>query len=191
MVPEISSATDIIFCHFGQYFNHLPPKHPKNQNFEKMKKSCGHIIILHKCIKNQDHMVYCSWDMACDKCNCYFSFCTIFCPFTPNLPEKWKLKKKKNEKNTWIYHHHMQYCSWDMAHDRCNYYCSFWANFCPFTPLTAQKIKISKKWKKQLEISSFYSCVTKAMIRWCMVPEKWCAMDGWTEKVTHRGGCPT
>ena len=100
MVPEISSATDIIFCHFGQYFNHLPPKHPKNQNFEKMKKSCGHIIILHKCIKNQDHMVYCSWDMACDKCNCYFSFCTIFCPFTPNLPEKWKLKEKKKMKRT-------------------------------------------------------------------------------------------
>ena len=37
------------------------------------------------------------------------------------------------------------------------------------------------------------------MIRWCTVPEIWCATDGWTdrqaeeqmEKVTYRGGCPT
>ena len=35
-----------------------------------------------------------------------------------------------------------------MAHDRCNFYFSFWAIFCPFTPLTAQKIKIKKKMKK-------------------------------------------
>ena len=35
-----------------------------------------------------------------------------------------------------------------MAHDRCNCCFSFWAIFCPFTPLTAQKIKILKKWKK-------------------------------------------
>ena len=35
-----------------------------------------------------------------------------------------------------------------MAHDRCNCYFSFWAIFCPFTPLTAQKTKIKKKKKK-------------------------------------------
>ena len=38
MVPEILSAINIIFCHFGQFFAHLPPKNAKNQNFEKMKK---------------------------------------------------------------------------------------------------------------------------------------------------------
>ena len=46
----------------------------KNQNFEKMKgrrkKKPGGIIILHKCPKNHDHMLYCSWDMECDRCNC-------------------------------------------------------------------------------------------------------------------------
>ena len=52
-----------------------------------------------------------------------------------------------------------------MAHDRCNCYFSFWAIFCPFTPLTAQKIKTLKNEKKQLEISSFYICVPKIMIR--------------------------
>ena len=41
-------------------------------------------------------MLYCSWDMARDRCN-YFSFWTIFCPFTPLTA--WKIKiNKKNEK---------------------------------------------------------------------------------------------
>ena len=35
-----------------------------------------------------------------------------------------------------------------MAHDRCNCYFSFWAIFCPFTSLTAPKIKILQKQKK-------------------------------------------
>ena len=32
-----------------------------------------------------------------------------------------------------------------MAYDGCNYYFSFPAIFCPFTPVTAQKMKIKKK----------------------------------------------
>ena len=45
------------------------------------------------------------------------------------------------------------------------------------TPLTASnKIKISKKWKKHLEIS-FYTRVPKIMIRWCTVSEIWCVTD--------------
>ena len=93
-----------------------------------MKKIPGDIIILHKCTKNYDQMMYSSWDMVCDRCN----------------------------------------------------YFSFWAIFCPFTPLTAQKIKILKKWKKHLEISSFYICVPKIMIRWCTIPEIWCVTEGRT-----------
>ena len=109
-----------------------------------MKNTPVDILILHKCNKSQDHMLYCSWDVVCDRCNCHFSY---------------------------------------------------WAFFCPFTPLTAQKIKNKKKWNKHLEISSFYICVLKIMIRWCTVPEIWCATDGrtdgQTEKVAYRGGCPT
>ena len=54
MVPEISSATDIIFFHFGQFFAHVLPKNLNNQNFEKKKKkkTPGDIIILNKCTKN-------------------------------------------------------------------------------------------------------------------------------------------
>ena len=35
-----------------------------------MKRAPGDIIILHKCTKNHDHMLYCSSDMVCDRCNC-------------------------------------------------------------------------------------------------------------------------
>ena len=37
-----------------------PPDSPKNENFKKMKRAPGDIIILHKCTKNHDHMLNCS-----------------------------------------------------------------------------------------------------------------------------------
>ena len=46
MVPEIWSATDRIFIHFGPFFPfHAPPNDPENQNFEKMKKMPGDTIM--------------------------------------------------------------------------------------------------------------------------------------------------
>ena len=39
MVPETWSMMDQTFCHVGLFFDFLPPNNPKNQNFEKMKKS--------------------------------------------------------------------------------------------------------------------------------------------------------
>ena len=63
-----------------------------------------------------------------------------------------------------------------MARDGCNYF-SFWAIFCPFIPLIAQKIKIKKNRKEYLEISSFYVRVPKIIIRWCTVPEIWCVTE--------------
>ena len=56
MVPEISSGTDRISCHFGLFFALLPANNPENQNFEKMKKAPGDIIILHMSIINKNHM---------------------------------------------------------------------------------------------------------------------------------------
>ena len=145
-------------------------------------------------------MMYGSWDTECNRQN-FLSFWTIFCSFTPLTTRKIKILKN------WSVIHletpiHTSvpkimiicYAVWDMVHDRCNYF-SFWVIFCPFNPLTAQKLKIFKKWKKCLEISSFYICVPKIMIRWYSVPEIWCITDGWTdgwtEKETYRGGCPT
>ena len=34
----------------------------KYQNFKKMNKLSGHVIILHMCTKNHNHMMYASWE---------------------------------------------------------------------------------------------------------------------------------
>ena len=126
--------------------------------------------------------------LRCERCNCYFSFWAIFCPFTPPPPFPNCLinqnfeKMKKEPEDIIILHictknyDQMMYSFWHMVRDGCNYF-SFWAIFCHFIPLTAQKIKIKKKAKKQQEISSFYICVPKIMIGWCTVPEIWCVTD--------------
>ena len=61
-----------------------------------MKKTPGHII-LHKCTKNHDHMLYCFWDAAHDTCNCYWPFGATFCPFTAITAQKIKISSKKKK----------------------------------------------------------------------------------------------
>ena len=177
----------------GYFLPFYPPNSPKNQNFEKMKKTPGDIIILHTCTINYDQMLYSSWDMVHDRCNCYFSFWVIFCPFTPLTAQKMKVLKKWKK--------HLEISSfyicvpkimtrWCMVPEmRCVtdviVISHFGLFFCPFTPLTAQKIKILKKWRKSLEISSFYIYVPKIMIRWHTVPEIWCTTDERTDRKWH------
>ena len=71
---------------------------------------------------------------------------------------------------------HVMYGSWDIEYNRQNFL-SFQAIFLPFYPLAAKKMKISKQWKKYLEISSFYTSVPKIMIICYTVPEIWHATD--------------
>ena len=140
MVPEIWSVTNKIFCHFGPLFTFFTTLTTRKIEISKnWKKTTGDIIILHKCNKNPDHMLYCSWDMVCNRCNCYFSFWAIFCPFTSLIVIKIKIlqKRKKILEISSSYTSApkimiiMLYCSWDMARERCNYF-SFWAIFYPF-----------------------------------------------------------
>ena len=145
-------------------------------------------------------MLHCSWDMVLDRCNCYFSFWAILCPFTPpnSLKNKNLTKMKKLPGDIIILHKctedcdQIMYGSWDMVHDRYNCYFSFWAIFCPFTPLTAQKIKILKKWKNSWRCHHFTYVYQKLwsddaqFLRYAA----W-QTDGWMEKVTYGGGCPT
>ena len=35
-------------------------------------------IILHKCTKNHDHLLYWSWDMVCDRCSYFLFWATFF-----------------------------------------------------------------------------------------------------------------
>ena len=58
-VPEIWHVTNVIVIfHFGLFFALLPPNSLKNQIFLKMKTTPGDIIILHKCTKNYDQVMY-------------------------------------------------------------------------------------------------------------------------------------
>ena len=49
-----------IFIILGRFLPFDPPNNPKNQNFEKIKKTPGDIIILHLPTTNADHMMYSS-----------------------------------------------------------------------------------------------------------------------------------
>ena len=102
IVSEIWSTADRICSHFGSFFALLPPKQPENQNFEKMKKIQGDIIISHTCAINESHMIYGSWDMEHNR-QIFFLFWTIFYPFLPQQPRKSKFWK--NEKSIWTCHH--------------------------------------------------------------------------------------
>ena len=68
--------------HFLPFYS---PKGPKNYNFDKMKKTTRHIIILYKCSINENHMMCVYWDM---KHTDLLSFWAIFCPFTPPATPK-------------------------------------------------------------------------------------------------------
>ena len=96
----------MLFFILEYFLPFYPTNSPKIQNLkknEKKKKNPGDII-LHKCTRNHDHMLYRSRDMAHDECN-YFSFWAIFCPFNPLKAQKIKIKKKKKWKKAWSYHH--------------------------------------------------------------------------------------
>ena len=145
--------------------------------------------------KNHDYILYCSWDMAHDGCNCCFSFGATFCLFTSLAAQKVKISKQWKKtpgdiilhKCTKIMIIYMLYCPWDMAHDTCNCYFLFWAIFFPFYPPRKQNLKKNEK------ISWRYHHFTRVpkIIRWYMVPEIWWATGGRMEKVTHRAGCTT
>ena len=60
--------TDFFFFSFWAIFSSFtPPNNLKDQNFLKMKKTTGDIIILHMCTKNYDNMMYSSWDIVCNR----------------------------------------------------------------------------------------------------------------------------
>ena len=140
-------------------------------------------------------IIWCKFpDVECDLHN-FLSFWTMFCPLTSLTTRKSKFWK--NEKNPWRDHNFaksfprimiMLYCSWDVAHDGCIMYFTFWAVFYPFTPLTTQKVKI-KNIKKTRRYHHFTYVYQKLWSHGVWIQryggqwmDKW--MDTWMEKVT-------
>ena len=158
-VPEICCARDVtVIIHFGLIFAFLPllplPNSPKNENFKTMEKTPGDLIILLKCTKSHGHMLYCSWDIVHDRCNCYFSCWGIFCPLaarSPNPPPPLTDRKMKTSKKWKKNKKHLQISFYKSVpkiiikyRTVSDIWCvtdviifSFGANFCPFTPITA------------------------------------------------------
>ena len=156
-----------------------PPNNPENQNFEKMKKVCGHIIILHMCTINENHMMYGSWHMENNRQN-FSHFRQFFAflqppppPPPPNNPENQNFEKKKKKAPGDIVI--LQRCT--KNHDHIYIVPEIWCMmdiivlfhfgliFCPFTPTNSLNNQNFNKMKKHLEISSFYTITTKIMIR--------------------------
>ena len=80
----------LILDHFLPFY---PLNNKENQNFEKMKKASGDVIILYMCTINGNHMMHGSLDMECDRHN-VLSFWGIFFPFTTLTTQKIKILKK-------------------------------------------------------------------------------------------------
>ena len=116
-----------------------PPHNPKYQNFKKIKKSAGDIIILNLSNTNDSHMIHGSWDMKCNRQN-LLVILGHFLPFYPlNSLKNENIKKMKKlpgdvTYEIVIFHFELFF---DLLH----------IPLTP-TPLTAQKMKISKKRKK-------------------------------------------
>ena len=136
VVPEIQSETDIIFCHFGQFFVLLPtpnppPNDPKNQTFgEKKEKKCLEILSFYTymCTINEGHIILLyihvyhksrSWHMVPEIQGAteqkLSTFWAIFCPFNPL--RTWKIKiltLKKNTRRYYFTHLHHNWQSYDI-----------------------------------------------------------------------------
>ena len=103
-----------VLCHFGIFFAFHPNNNPQKQNFEKMKKTPGDIIILHLCTTNYNHIMYHSFGA-------------------------WKTKlfvKKMSDISLHmcsIIENHMMYGSWDKECDRKSFF-SFYIIFCTLPP---------------------------------------------------------
>ena len=80
----------------------------------------------------------------------------------------------------------MTSCSWDMVHDRCNFYFYFRASFWPLTLGTAQRSEFFKNDKNAKRYHHFLQVCHKSCHMmygsWDAVHNRW--TDGQTEKVT-------
>ena len=95
---DIRHDSQSFFIILDHFLPSDPPNNLKNQNFEKMKKTPGDIILLQLSITNNNHVIYSSLDMECNRQN-ILSFWAIFCPFTPYQFEKPTFKKNQMRYN--------------------------------------------------------------------------------------------
>ena len=129
----------------------------------------GDIIILHLCTKNRDDIIYSPWDIECDRLKLVIMGYFLPCP-PPKNPKNQNFEQmKKIAGNVTILHHNHNSVPKttiggpvpEIRSEADIIFCHFGPHFCSFTLLTTRKVKILKKWKKHLEMSSFYTGAPK------------------------------
>ena len=148
MVTEIRSetdrifchSTDINFCHSGSCFALFTPlKTYKIRTLKTWKNTWRYYWFTQVYRKWQSYHVW------FQRYGTWRSFCHFgFFPFTSLTTQKIKIfqKWKKRVKILSFYtinDNHIMYCSWDIECNR-QILLSFWTAFCPFSPLTTQKM---------------------------------------------------
>ena len=128
-------------------------------------------------------MIYSSWDIECDRLKSVIMGHLLLFDLPPKKKKTCNFEKLKKLAGDIIILH---MCtkkpqSYEVRllryRVRQTWFSIILGDFLPFYSLTNRKIKISNKWKNHLEMSSFYICVPKITIIWCMLPEIWSATD--------------
>ena len=133
---------------FGLFFALLATWQSRKSKFWKTEwRKCLKMLSIYKqiCTINDNHMMYGSWDLECNRQN-FLSFWTVFALLPPNNPKSKILKKWKKLLEilfTYVYYKWKSYDKWFLKYvAQHTKFLLFWTIFCPFTPLTNQKIKI-------------------------------------------------
>ena len=120
MIPEILSETGRIFFVILGHFLPFYPSNPKNQNFAKIKKLSGDIIILHVCTIMA--VIWCMvpeiWSMT-NRIFCHFGlFFALLPPWQPKKSNFWKNEKKNTCRYhfTQVYHTQQSYNEWFLGY---------------------------------------------------------------------------
>ena len=131
---------------FGDFFPFYPPENLQNQNFGKVKKLAGDIIILHMCTKKHNHLRLLIYGVKGTK---FFVILGYFCSFTSLTT--WTIEKKQHLQISLFYKCVPKitiiwctYDFWDIESNR--QFFAIWCHFVLFTLLTNWEIKILKKW---------------------------------------------
>ena len=171
-MKKVGHTSPISFWHLLMNF-----EKPENSEFWKNERTLLEISSFYTCVPKTT-IIWGTFPEIQSETNCFLSFWTIFCPLPPaphNNPENQnfeKMKKATGYSQIWRVT--------DII------FCQYKAIFCSFTPPLTLIVKIWEKYKKHLEILSFYTCAPQIKIIWCMVPEIWCATGGNTDRRTYR-----
>ena len=169
------------FLSFWAIFCPFTPQQPKKSKLKKKKKDKNSWRYHHFTKMYQKSSSYATLFLRYGTwwINCYFSFEATFCPSTPPPPHPpppaaYKIKMLEDIISLYKCTKIMIICCtvpeiWQVTNVIIFYFGLLFVLLPPPPPLTVEKIKIYEKWKSCQEISQFYRCVSKIIIRWLQI----------------------